>query len=100
MSLTLGFADVGMVIETTSTSTWSTWTPVSEVTSSRMRRRTSSATACTDFGHLTAMVACTLAMPSSTCALTLAASSGLAWPTFMPSTRLGAAAAPETRVTA
>ena len=95
MSLTLGFAEVGMVIETTSTSMWSTCTPVSEVTSARMRWRTSSATACTDLGQLTAMVACTLAMPSCTSALTLAASSGLASPTFTPSTRLGAAAAPE-----
>ena len=48
--------------------------PVCEVTSSRMGRRTSSATAWTDFGHLTAMVASTLAIPSCASAVTLAAS--------------------------
>ena len=61
-------AESGSVIETTSTSTWSTRTPVMAVTSERMRSRTSSATFWTDLGQRTAIAACTLAMSSWTCA--------------------------------
>ena len=65
-----------------------------------MRLRSASVTRRTDCGHVTAMVASTVATEPSTEARTAASASGRASPTEMPSSRRGAAAAPSTWVAA